>query len=635
MFYDYCVLGASHLLMKAPMASCPGLQCSVGNTRCLSVRKKCDKMVDCLDAQDELNCQSALSRALKTDHVIPHLISAKELEDEILMRRARVLSMETGAHVNDTQFHEAHEETIENQMNKEHPEALNITENSSSFMGNLELSKNKFNSPYEEEHTPNSILHKKVTRGLVVDKEVSATGALGDDIYNHAHYSSKTKSNIAFHENKQVMQNTADELFTHNTQNISSSFTETKAENISDAELETDEGSVTEIQNNAIPSGVTQGNRMVQDETQGNTVLYGETQGSTILYGATQGDAVYHHETQGDTTSFDEIQEDTVSHGEPQGNTEANDETVGNSMSYGELEDTVMSHSGTKGSTVFHGETQGNTVFYEQKKDSTVSISRIQSSALYVEELDNTISHHEIKGHLRPGSITQNSTLSDNKTQISIWPDQVAKGETKPGNITGSGSGFLAIQKNNITESESLFNVITQTEGNNESELSLTENVQTSVRARSPQFSKMSDHPVTTREATLEIEFSSTVSVSDEYSALTESSINPAPLTVVDNGNDFLPFEGSVSTDWSEQSMAHVNEVEEQHGISGLREFETSNELAGTFSASVLEIPVNRNYELTLPAAEKFGSKSTLTSPRSPPRTQINVTSSPTFNCKM
>jgi hypothetical protein len=597
----------------------------MGNKHCLSVRKKCDKMVDCLDAQDELSCHSSLSRALKTDHGIQHFISAKELEDEILTRRARVLSMETGTHINDTQFLGVAEETAENQTNKEHSKSLNISDTLSSFGRNLELLENKFNFPYGEEHTPKSVLHKKVTKEVLIDKEVSPTGFLGDDIYDHSHYSRKTKFNIDFPENKQVMQTTADELFTHSTQNISTSLIETNTENISDAELEADEGSVINIQNDAMPDGVTQRNKMFQGETQGNTVLYGETQGNTMHYRESQGDAVYYSETQDKT--------------EPYG------ETVANTMSYGELGDTIMSHGVTKDSTVLHGQTERNTMFYEEKQEKTISNSKMQISKLYVEELNNTMSHHETQDHLRSESTTQNSTLSGSKTQASIWSDKVAKRETKPSNGRGRGSGFLVTQNNSIhsiTGGESVFNIIAQTEGKSESELSPTASVQTAVRARSSQFSKMSDHPVTTRGDTLERGFLSTVSVPDEYSTLTESSIGPSTLTVIENASGFVPFESSLFMYWTEQSTTHVNEVEEQHGISDLRELKTSNEVAGTFPASIPETPLNKNYESTFPVAGRFDSKLTRTLPhtssrssRSPPSTGINVTSSPTFNCKM
>ena len=631
--------------MKAPLVSCPGLQCKVGNTRCLSVRKKCDKMVDCLDAQDELNCHPSLSRALKTDRGIKHLISSKELEDEILMRRARVSSMKTGTQINDTHSLQVVEETIHNQTNKEHSKVLNVTDNSSSFGRNLELLANKFNFQYEEEHTPKSDINKEGPREVLVDEEVSTNGFLDDNIYDHSRYSRKTIFGTALHENKQVMQTTADELFTPNAQNTATSFNETKAENMSDAELEADEGSVINMQNDAMLHGVTYRNKMFQGETQGSTVFYGETQGNTVLYHETQGDVVYYNETQGDTVSYDETQEDILSRSETQGTTEPYGEMVANTTSYGdELGDKIMSHGGIKGSTVLHGETQNNTMFFEEKQDNTMLSSKMQSSTLFVEELNNTVSHHETQGLLRSESTIQNSTLSDSKTQISIWSDKVAKRETKAGNIPGKGNGFLVVQKNNthnVTEGESVFNSIAYKAGNSESELSPAENIQTSIRTQSPHFLKMS-HPVTTRVDMLEIGLQSTVSVPDEYSTLTESATGPSRLSAIDNASDFKLFEGSVFTSWTERSTTRVNEVEKQHGVSDLREFKITNKVSGTFPASISEINKNKNYKSTFPVTGSFDSKSALNLPlkssrssHSPLSTGLNVTSSSTFNCKM
>jgi hypothetical protein len=607
------------------------------------VRKKCDKMVDCLDAQDELNCHPSLSRALKTDRAIKHLISPKELEDEILMRRARVLSMETGTQIADTHSLGVVEETIDNQTNKELSKVLNITDNSSSFGRSLELLGNKFNFRYGEEHTPKSDIHKEGTREVSVDEEVSTNGFLSDKIYDHSRYSRKTVFGIALHENKQVMQ-TAAELFTPNAQNIATPFTERKAENISDAELEADEGSVISMQNNAMPLGITHRNKMFQGETQGNTVLYGETKGNTVLYGETQGDTLYYNETQSDTMSYDETQEDTVSHGETQGMTEPYGETVTSTTSYGELGDTIMSHGGIKDSIVLHGETQNNTLFFEEKQDNIMPSSKIQSSTLYVEELNNTVFHNETQSLLRSESTLQNSTLSDRKKQISIWPDKVAKRETKAGNIPGKGSGFLVVKKNNthnVTERESVFNSIAYTKGNIESELSPAENVQTSLRAQSPHFLKIS-HPVTPRVDRLKIGFQPTVSVPDEHSTLTESAIGPSALTAIDNASNFILFEGSAFTYWTEQSTSRINEVEKQHGVSDSREFKTTNKVSGTFPASISEIAINKNYESIFPFTGRFVSKSTLNLPlssskssRSAPSNGLNVTSSSTFNCNM
>jgi hypothetical protein len=511
--------------------------------------------------------------------------------------------METGTQITDTYSLGIVEETIDNQTNKELSKVLNITDNSSSFGKNLDLLTNKSNFQYGEEHTLRpELLEEGTTREVLVDKEASTNGFHGDNIYDHSRYSRKTIFDISLQANKQVMQTTTDELFTHNAQNISTSFTETKAENISDADFEDDEGSVVKMQNDVMLHGVTQRNKMYQGETQGNTVLYGET----------QGDAVYYTETQGDKMSYDETQEDTVSHGETQGTTEPYSETVANTMSYGELRDTIMSHGGIQDSTVLNGETQSNIVLFEEKQDNTMPISKMQSSTLYVEELNKTESRHETQGLLRPESTVQNGKPSDSKTDVNIWPDNVAKIETKAANVPRRGSGFLVTQKNNIhnvTQGESVFNSIEQTGGNNESQLSLAENIQT-------------------------------VSVPDEHSTLTESAIGSSSLTAIDNTSDLIQFESSKFTYWTERSTTHINEIGKQHGVSDLREFEDTNKVAGTFPANMSKITANKNYESTIPVSGKFDSKSALnlpisssTSSHSPPKTGINVTSSSTFNC--
>jgi hypothetical protein len=148
-------------------------------------------------------------------------------------------------------------------------------------------------------------------------------------------------------------------------------------------------------------------------------------------------------------------------------------------------------------------------------------------------------------------------------------------------------------------------------------------------------------HPVATKVDTLEFRFQSTVSVPDEYSTLTESAIGPSKLTAIDNASDFILFEGSEFTYWTEQSTTRVNDVE-KHGVSDLREFKTTNKVSDTFPANISEITINKNYESGFPVTGRFDSKSALNLPhssskssRSPHSTGLNVTSSSTFNCHM
>lgn len=45
----------------APLDSCQGFSCRTGLGRCLPIDKKCDRFVDCLDAEDETDCFSEMS----------------------------------------------------------------------------------------------------------------------------------------------------------------------------------------------------------------------------------------------------------------------------------------------------------------------------------------------------------------------------------------------------------------------------------------------------------------------------------------------------------------------------------------------------------------------------------------------
>ncbi|KAJ4432273.1 hypothetical protein ANN_20891 [Periplaneta americana] len=75
--------GTTQLPDKTPRPSCPGLQCSVGNARCLSKMKVCDRIVDCLRAEDEMNCPSLSSRSMGSSH----LNSRAEIENEDMFGR--------------------------------------------------------------------------------------------------------------------------------------------------------------------------------------------------------------------------------------------------------------------------------------------------------------------------------------------------------------------------------------------------------------------------------------------------------------------------------------------------------------------------------------------------------------------
>ncbi|KAG7203877.1 hypothetical protein KM043_017931 [Ampulex compressa] len=42
-----------------PLSKCPGFRCAGGSGRCLPIEKRCNRMVDCLNAEDEINCHSS------------------------------------------------------------------------------------------------------------------------------------------------------------------------------------------------------------------------------------------------------------------------------------------------------------------------------------------------------------------------------------------------------------------------------------------------------------------------------------------------------------------------------------------------------------------------------------------------
>lgn len=39
-----------------PVQKCPGFKCQSGISRCLPIKRKCDRIIDCLDGDDEINC---------------------------------------------------------------------------------------------------------------------------------------------------------------------------------------------------------------------------------------------------------------------------------------------------------------------------------------------------------------------------------------------------------------------------------------------------------------------------------------------------------------------------------------------------------------------------------------------------
>ena len=46
-----------------PMDTCPGFQCTSGSARCIPKWKLCNKIVDCLEAEDELSCELVMEES--------------------------------------------------------------------------------------------------------------------------------------------------------------------------------------------------------------------------------------------------------------------------------------------------------------------------------------------------------------------------------------------------------------------------------------------------------------------------------------------------------------------------------------------------------------------------------------------
>lgn len=68
------VLEENNLPQERPQQYCPGIQCKTGR-QCVPTKRQCDKYVDCMNAEDEQNCdysgsqyQVNLYRSRKTDH---------------------------------------------------------------------------------------------------------------------------------------------------------------------------------------------------------------------------------------------------------------------------------------------------------------------------------------------------------------------------------------------------------------------------------------------------------------------------------------------------------------------------------------------------------------------------------------
>lgn len=74
--------------LEQPQQDCPGIRCMIGK-RCIPTKRQCDKYVDCMNAEDELNCDYTGSqynvniyRSRNTDHSRLKYIKLKNSEEE-------------------------------------------------------------------------------------------------------------------------------------------------------------------------------------------------------------------------------------------------------------------------------------------------------------------------------------------------------------------------------------------------------------------------------------------------------------------------------------------------------------------------------------------------------------------------
>jgi hypothetical protein len=612
-------------------------------------------VVDCLDAEDELNCKPLLPPSLLT-HGIKHLLSGKELEEEILTKGKISLQVERGGQVNDIWSSGTNEETVDNKINEMESKILDIAENSSSLWKHFEIRESKLNLPNKIEHTSRLLLHKKDTKDLLSDKQGSESGFLDVGILEHTHVSDhnrKEEFSANSFENGQLVQTVADVLLPHNTQKLSTSYIERKAENTFDDPVQTDEVSDIFIQNDAKRAALTQsysmswaekrGNSMSSHETQGNTVSRGETQGSTIPYDEVKVISVFPSETLTNTMSHSEIQVNKMSLGAIQDSTISHAETQDNIVSYGETQRNTTDFSEAQGNSVSYNETQSSTI-YSETLSNTVSESETKSNTVYSEALSNSISYSETEDNISSENTTEWNTLSDITTQNSILPDKVTKRETNLGKIRRRESRFLVAQMNSIHNArgmESIFNIMTPKDEITESKSSSTANAQPTIKKNYSLFSNMS--PVTNKQDALEVEFSPADSNVVVYSTVTENFTAPSPLSI-NYVNDLSPAKSLVLTGWNDQPLNYIKHKNEAEGETGISEPKSNTEVAGIFTANIASsIPLHgsNDSESTLftewseSLLARGSSHSSSESAHSHPSYGATVTSSLTFNCKM
>jgi hypothetical protein len=547
-------------------------------------------VVDCLDAEDELNCKPLLSHSLMTGHDIKHLLSGRELEEEILSKGESSLLMERGGQVNNLQ-----------------------------------------SAGTDEAIILRSLLHKKDTNDQLTNKQVSERGFLDESIVDRTHisdYNKKEEFSADSLENAQLVQTVTDLVLPYNAQKLSTSYVVGKAENTNRYPILTDAVSDTFMQNDAKIAAPTPSYSMSLAEKQNNTVSYGKVQGSTLSYDEVKDISVFSSKTQSNAMSRDEKQVNMMPLSEIEGTTVSHAETRDNTVSYGETQQNTMDFDEARSNTLYYTETQGSTV-YSETMSNTISQNETQSSTIYSETLGNTMSQSETQDNISSRSATESNPVSDSTTQNSILPDEVTKRETNPSKVRRRESRFLVAQMSSIHHvrgMESLFNIMTPKEVFTEFKSSSTADAQPAIRIHSSLFSNVS--PVTNKLAALEIEFSA----------------SPSPSSLHYNINDLSPAKSLVLTGGNEQSLKYIKHGNEDGGQTKISEPKTNIEVAGVFIENItssISLHENNDSESPPSFAEWSGSLSTRGSSHSSPESThlfpsygANGTSSLTFNCK-
>lgn len=128
---------------RRPRQDCPGFSCVWGVRRCLSRKKRCDKIVDCLGAEDEVHCTifqrnggESESSSESSDESHEHLGKAHErttkfsLEDYISKIEKNISTMEAVMATYPPDVERGHSPTViisvENSTNKNNPNISNL-----------------------------------------------------------------------------------------------------------------------------------------------------------------------------------------------------------------------------------------------------------------------------------------------------------------------------------------------------------------------------------------------------------------------------------------------------------------------------------------------------------------------------